>query len=304
MLVFCLGALTLGPCAALYAQEVAVPNYWDLTIPTSPGLSFYVEWERDADLDGDGKRDFRYIIGRCGESVNIEDFRYGYSYDSETIAFFAERHVQVYMRPLTNDVYGQTALPEAVIAYGTQIPATPPKGSAWKWISPYDIPALKGVGYGVTLRSIWWNDVHLPSPSWEIGYLRLSEARPLWNATFSIRIQRSDGWHTGWLTLRWTLFPAPTHFDCVQMVEYAVSPEPNADIVAGVHVGPPLQITTSTTNGATSIRVSWPTNATNLALEAKRSWTATNWMAVQGVTNNEVTITPWSSSAFFRLRGQ
>ncbi len=89
----------------------------------------------------------------------------------------------------------------------------------------------------------------------------------------------------------------------MRIVEYAVNPIPDSDIVAGVHVGPSLQIATSTTNG-TTIRISWPNNATNLILETKRSWAATNWVTVPGVTNNAVTIAPWSSSAFFRLRGQ
>ncbi len=296
----------LGGCfavAGVMAQLATSPDnrtcssdhFWK-----NDGVAF--NYNKPVDLDQDGKADFHFMSMSAfavHPTRQISDPLYSFLIDT-TLAYFAAEHVQMYLQPVTGSC--ATDLPEAVLAPGTLIPANPAASNSWQWTDPYGIPSLQGIGFGYTLRSQTFNNPRTPGGGWNPGYLHVVYGPNLTNALFGFRLQSADGWHTGWMRIRWA--DTTLSIENVRMVEYAVSPEPNADIVAGVHVGPPLQITTSTTNGATSIRVSWPTNATNLALEAKRSWTATNWMAVQGVTNNEVTITPWSSSAFFRLRGQ
>jgi hypothetical protein len=257
------------------------------------------------DLDQDGTSDFRFISFHAygvHPTRQPGDPLYSYFRD-DTVAYFAEKHVQMYLGPIPSGC--AMSLPPAVLVPGTSIPAKPTASNSWQWTDPYAIPALKGIGFGHTRRAQTYEDPHIPNQGWNPGYLHAARPPILTNAVFGFRIESADGWHLGWLHLTWVLdLRPPETSENVRMVEYAVSPDPDTDMVAGRHVGPPLQITTSTTNGATGIRVSWPTNATNLILETKRSWTATNWMAVSGVTNNAVTITPWSSSAFFRLRGQ
>ncbi len=296
----------LGGCfavAGVMAQLATSPDnrtcssdhFWK-----NDGVAF--NYNKPVDLDQDGKADFHFMSMSAfavHPTRQISDPLYSFLIDT-TLAYFAAEHVQMYLQPVTGSC--ATDLPKAVLAPGTLIPANPTPNSSWQWTDPYGIPSLQGIGFGYTSRGQTFSDPHIHGGAWESGYLQLAPQRSLTNAIFGFRIQSADGWHLGWMHIRW----APTVYtiDSVKMVEYAVSPYPNADIVAGRHVGPPLQIAAGTTKGTTSMRVSWPINATNLTLEAKRSWAATNWVEVPGVTNNAVTITPWSSSAFFRLRGQ
>ncbi len=289
--------------AGAMAQEATFPDNWSCSSDhfwKNDGIAF--NFNKPVDLDRDGKADFRFVSSTAWAvhpTRLITDPLYSYFRD-DTVAYFAEKHVQMYLEPVTSTCAMDT--PKAVLAPGTLIPANPATTNSWQWTDPHGVPSLKGIGFGYTSRGQTFNDPHIHGGAWEPGYLRLAPQRSLTNALLGFRLQSADGWHSGWMRIRWA--PTVLTIDSVKMVEYATSPLPDTDIAAGVHVGPPLQIATSTTNGTNAIRVSWPTNATNLTLEAKGSWTATNWVAVPGVTNNEVTIATLSSSAFFRLRGQ
>ncbi len=290
--------------AAAMAQEATFPISWGCSGSVKTNSLFF-NFKKGVDLDHDGKADFRFVSMTAyafHPTLPPDDPSFCYFTDN-TLAYFAAEHVQIYLEPVTSTC--ATDLPKAVLVPGTRIPANPTPNSSWQWTDPYGIPSLQGIGFGYTSRGQTFSDPHIHGGAWESGYLQLAPQRSLTNAIFGFRIQSADGWHLGWLHLTWVLdLRPPETSQNVRMVEYAVSPEPDTDMVAGRHVGPPLQIATRTANGTTSISVSWPTNATNLTLEAKGSWTATNWVAVPGVTNNAVTIAPWSSSAFFRLRGQ
>jgi hypothetical protein len=287
---------------ALLAQEATFPVAWgcggNLKNDTV-GFNF-----KPVDLDHDGRADFRFVrmsASAVHPTLPITDPLYCYFSDS-TQAYFAEEHVQMYLGPIPSGC--AMSLPAAVLAPGTIIPAKPAASNAWQWANPYGVPSLQGIGFGRTIRSQVFTDPHIPRGGWEPGYLHATRAPILTNALFGFRLPSADGWHSGWMRLGWFLdYRPPETAENVRMVEYAVNPIPDSEIVAGVHVGPPLQIATSTTNG-TTIRISWPTTATNVILESKSDLRDTKWETVQGVTNNEVTIKPTNASSFYQLKGQ
>jgi hypothetical protein len=289
----------LGGCFAVagaMAQEIAIPAFLDCVADWTLG-QMQIYWKHPIDLDGDGTHEFTMAsMRRIGAGGSPP---YDYTMTDWTTALFASTNVQMYLGPAPQGC--RTAAPAAVLTEGTLIPANPPADSQWQWRSPWDYPALKGVGFGHSIRGQSYSNYPNSGGGWANGYLKTTLGYFVTNITVGFRIRTADAYRTGWVRL--VTYPdprAPQQAEKVRIADYAVHPQPGKDLIAGEHVGPLLSLSTA---GNTAM-ISWSTNATNAVLEQKLTLSDPAWVAVPGVTNNAVTIARWSSSAFFRLRGQ
>ncbi len=297
-IVFGLGVSVDANVSSVQAQEPGCPNYYDCG---SDGVWSNCETAgrstNTIDLDLDGKMDFRFIsriaTGNRGEQIPHLICEWG----DRTQALFAEPHVQMY---LSKEIWGGCTYipPEARLTQGQTIPAKPALDSAWGWIQPTNVARLKGIGFGWTYRTLRYGIPSInPDISIQPGYVKLGPPSSSTNVLFGFRIQRTDGWHLGWVRL--VISELPKKGMVVQIAEASVNPIPDQDVVAGVRAGTILTISSSGTN---SLQLSWSSKATNAVLEQKLKLSDPAWVTVPGITNNQYTVTPTNPSSFYRLK--
>ncbi len=289
----------LGGCFAVagaMAQEIAIPAFLDWQLDWTRGY-MNVYWRHPIDLDGDGTFEFTMASMRTQGSGGA--WPSDYSMLDTTTALFAGKSVEMYLGPTPPGP--RTFTPEAVLTEGTLIPANPPADSQWQWRSPWDYPALKGVGFGHSIRSQSYSSNPSSGGAWANGYLKTTLGYFVTNITVGVQIAAPDGHHTGWVRLvTYPDYGPPETAEAVRIADYAVHPQPGRDIIAGEHVGPLLSLKAS----SNSVSLSWSTNATNMVLEQKLKLTDPAWTVVAGVTNNQYAVSPTNPASFFRLKGQ
>ncbi len=277
-----------------HAQEIAIPAFLDCVADWTRGY-MNVFWKHPIDLDGDGTPEFTMASVETQGSGG--DPPYDYRMLDTTTALFASTNVQMYLGPTRPGCRTQT--PEAVLVEGTLIPANPPADSKWQWKSPWDYPALKGVGFGHSIRSQSYSNYPNSGGAWANGYLKTTLGYRVTNIVIGFRISTAGGYHAGWTRLIKVSDPRPPQTaERVRIAEYAVHPQPGKDIIAGEHVGPLLSLSVS----SNTVTLSWSTNASNMVLEQKLKLSDSAWTVVSGITNNQYTATPTNPSSFYRLK--
>jgi hypothetical protein len=297
LITLLLGLWSADCFGILQGQETGYPNHYgcnSVNVWTHGGTIGHST--NTIDLDQDGRTDFRLMNQTAGGNRGEQLPHLICQWTDETQALFAEAHVQMYMSNETTDC--QYIPPEARLTHGQVVPAKPAPDSSWQWIQPTNVARLKGIGFGWTGRTLRYG---VPSIEPEIyiepGYMKVSPISRSTNVLFGFRIQRTDGWHLGWLRLM--LSYTPKGVKVFQLTESSVNPIPDQDVVAGVRAGTILAISSS---GANSLQLSWSTNATNAVLEQKLKLSDPAWVAVPGITNNQYTVTPTNPSSFYRLK--
>ncbi len=277
-----------------HAQEIAIPAFLDWQLDWTRGY-MNVYWRRPIDLDGDGTPEFTMASMRTQGSGGV--WPSDYSMVDRTTALFASKSVEMYLGPTRPGP--RTCTPEAVLAEGTRIPANPPADSAWQWRNPWDYPALKGVGFGDTIRTLYYSNHPDSYEGWAIGYIKTTHSTIITNIVVGFRIPAPDGYRCGWVQLMMVLDPRPPKTaEEIIIADYAVHPQPGKDMVAGEHVGPLLSLST----GSNAVTLTWSTNATNAVLQQKLKLSDPAWVEVPGITNSQYTVTPTNPSSFYRLK--
>ena len=106
-------------------------------------------------------------------------------------------------------------------------------------------------------------------------------------------------WHLGWLRIESLprILTPDGIWTPIDLVDYAVHPEPDTMIRAGEPPRPALTVMRE----GDGIRVGWPAVWTGYALESTRALGG-GWAPVPGVTNNAVTLPATDAPWYFRLR--
>ena len=117
---------------------------------------------------------------------------------------------------------------------------------------------------------------------------------------FGFRLRREDGWHLGWLRLRWHRVPGGWEWTLppVELVDWAVHPEAEAGIVVGEPPRPRLMCARE----GEELVLRWSPVWTNAVLERAGAPAGAAWEPVPGVTNATVRVPAQGPSAFYRLR--
>jgi hypothetical protein len=115
---------------------------------------------------------------------------------------------------------------------------------------------------------------------------------------FGFRLQRGDGWHLGWLRLRWHWVRGGVTPDPIELVDWAVHPEAEAGIVVGEPPRPRLMCARE----GEELVMRWSPVWTNAVLERAAAPAGAAWEPVAGVTNATVRVPAQGPSAFYRLK--
>jgi hypothetical protein len=269
------GCPPLGfPCDPVY-------NYFRCEITTN--------WMEGVDFDGDRIDDFRE--GRFEMSTGCAGNNWHYSIVDKTAALFAVNGVEVY-------VFSTWGSYSPIVPEGQLIEMHPAPGVAgtWQWNPPGFAESASMFGFGYTLRTISQYPCGNPPPCQEalaVGWLPVTNP-----ADFGFRIPHPGGWYLGWMRVEWVGRTPDGRWPAVQLVDYAVQPQPNTAIRAGERPRPPLSI--ALVEGR--VRVSWPEGYPGFALERSRASVAGAWEPAPGVTNNAVLMEPADAPWYLRLR--
>lgn len=281
-----------------------------------------MEFVQPIDLDDDGTADFTHERFRSYHHYNRpanpddpDDRGKLYIQDDRVEAYFPAEHVELYWLIWGPGLGGA----EARLAAGQEVEVNPvrplpgPDGrvplSYGSWGLPEPersrvYPDLETQGLG--LGSRWIKRAPCPGkpPPFEdecyetylTGYLYRDV---VWEGEeyFGFRLWREDGWHLGWLRLRFRYEHGK--LPPVELVDWAVHPEPDTAIV----VGEPARPTLRYGRGADgSLEVRWSPVWAGAVLERAARVTAPVWEPVAGATNGVGQLPPHQTQGFFRLR--
>ncbi|MBE7502504.1 MAG: hypothetical protein HS113_19900 [Verrucomicrobiales bacterium] len=260
------------------------------------------DWKRPVDVDQDGVPDFSHERLRTenhwralqGQGVAF------YHQDDEIEALYPEAHVEVYVRVWSQD---DALLQDCKLSPGQTIEPTPPLAPRpyWTWNLPEPVrPAFAAEGVGIVSRTTqeWCG----PLTCWggEItGFLKPAGFAQPQEGLFGIRLRRPDGWHLGWLRLRWTwALEDDPPWGRLELLESAVHPEPEKAVQAGQ---PPRPELSARLEGG-QVLVSWGAGWSGFVLERSRHLRPAAWETVGGVNDNRVRLPATDAPAYFRLR--
>lgn len=260
-------------------------------------------WTWGLDLDGDGRAEFlRASVYRYTGCTVLPDHYYYESTSDAVEALFPQPGVEMYLQR-------SWSIPPALEPSQPIRPeGTPPYRDAWNWMGWEWNPAwaaarLRHSGIGIVDRT----EDHYPCEAsfcdvyTYSGWLR--ENNPYYEAgVFGFRLARPDGWHLGWLRLRWLPAPVrhPEGFSTViEVMDHAIHPDPDTPILAGEPPRPNLKVRVTDAQ----VLVSWSTNWLGWGL----TWTPApgkiRWSPVSEVVTNTncVAFALTDATRFFRL---
>jgi hypothetical protein len=268
------------------------------------------EWVRPVDLDGDGVADFTHerarAVGHWGEPKGDPNYPPNYapqwSEQNDVIeALYPAGHVEVYWATGTDEwgIYAQPRIPA-----GWELPHP-----TWPWGKFWDYPVVHAQGLGVIFREARWSCELNGIPrtcgrNYYTGYVPPWEDWPsdrteeVTDQYFGFRLQRGDGWHLGWLRLRWHWVRGGVTPDPIELVDWAVHPEAEAGIVVGEPPRPRLMCARE----GEELVMRWSPVWTNAVLERAGAPAGAAWEPVAGVTNATVRVPAQEPAAFYRLK--
>jgi hypothetical protein len=175
----------------------------------------------------------------------------------------------------------------------------------WPWDKFWDYPVVHAQGLGMILRRAEFTTCPWCVPSMRattayLGYVATEEVdlyrEVVLEQYFGFRLRREDGWHLGWLRLRWHRVPGGWEWTLppVELVDWAVHPEAEAGMVVGEPARPRLKCARE----GEALVLQWSPVWTHAVLE--RAGAA--WEPVPGVTNATVRVPANGPAAFYRLR--
>jgi hypothetical protein len=284
-----------------------------------------MEFVRPVDLDGDGVADFTH---ERFQSKHHLDYQVGpreewtmYHQDDVVEAYYPAGQVEMYWLiwgptfgdPEPRVPAGHELRPEPVVP--VREPGTNPTQRYGSWGLPeparsWVYPHFEAQGLGIFYRRLQYTCETLVPPffcarNYYGGYLAPWEEAP-WTVVrqdydqyFGFRLRRADGWHLGWVQLRWQFERGGLTPDPVALVAWAVHPEPDAPIVVGEPARPTLQCERGADGG---LVVKWSPVWTNAVLERSPSLSAPAWVAVSGVQPQGTRLSASEAQGFFRLR--
>ncbi|MCZ7636581.1 MAG: hypothetical protein M5U12_11495 [Verrucomicrobia bacterium] len=279
-----------------------------LPIYTPPYATCFVTnyWAQPVDLDGDGVAEFSHERNRAEHRIDYPDFegRPGgwYYQDDEIEAYYPEAHVQLYVRTWGP---GNISMLDPKLAVGQIIEPDPPALAKpyWCWGGACSTFALEALGVGIVSRI----SRSYPCPPddgicWgggTMGFLKPDVFAQPQEGFFGMRLQRADGWHLGWIRLKWTWeFEWDPPWGRLELLGVAIHPEPEKAIQAGEPARPEL----ATRREGEEIVLSWATVWTGYTLERSPALGQPTWEAVPGVSANAIRLPRSDAPAFFRLR--
>jgi hypothetical protein len=256
--------------------------------------------------------------------VYVSEGEPGYINQDDTIeAYYPAGHVELYwliwgptfVDPIPQVPAGWELEPEP------EVPVRPPGTNPSQRYGSWGVPEparsfvypryLETWGLGIISRRLEMAPCPIqpePFDKWCVkwsytGYLYREPDRwwepPRAEEYFGFRLRREDGWHLGWLRLRWVWEEGEPNPDPVELVAWAVHPEPEAPLVVGEPPRPWLLCVGGAEGG---LVVRWSGVWTNAVLERTVSLSAPEWTAVSGVQPEGVRLTAAEAQGFFRLR--
>gem|GEM_PF-2079997 len=264
-----------------------------------------ITWEfvRPVDLDGDGVADFTHERFLAQSRFNAVDESGEFYHQDDTVeALFPAGHVEVYWATGT-DAWGIYAQPR--IPAGWELPHP-----TWPWGKFWDYPVVHAQGLGMILRQAEFTcrpreDMpRICGTTSYLGYVTTEEVdlyrEVVLEQYFGFRLRREDGWHLGWLRLRWHRVPGGREWTLppVELVDWAVHPEAEAGIVVGEPPRPRLMCARE----GEELVLRWSPAWTNAVLERAAAPAGAAWEPVAGVTNATVRVPAQGPAAFYRLQ--
>ena len=253
------------------------------------------KWSVDIDLDGDRAPDFRHVRWEASGYCDIRGATKTQRDQAE--ALFAVNGVEVNMMVWPYLPFDKA---RGTLKFGQAILPTPdpnpPDGMYWAWIKPQDSPLLSTLGLGFAYRVSNYS----PCPGGGCGTYSWEGVLSWTNQVYvGFRMPKGTQWHLGWLRIELLpRIPTPDGiWTPIDLVDYAVHPEPDTMIRTGEHPRPALTVL----RAGDGIQVSWPAVWTGYTLERTRAL-GTSWASVPGVTNNAVTLPTNDAPWYFRLR--
>ncbi len=242
------GAVLLT-AAQLHAQRPCLPFANIIPPADSPYVTCEVtmEFVRPVDLDGDGVADFTHERFRSHHRFERPekpelDLPYRLEDQDDTVeALFPAGHVEVYcISWWLRDDWGQHA--EVRVPVGWELLPTPEVGKYWNF------PLLQAEGLGIIARHAEVYPYEM-KPGWVTMWAGSSYTGRLYQLSFGdpppeggiprfdvyvgFRLRREDGWHLGWLRLKWEGVLGIPQATPVELASWAVHPEPEAARVVG-----------------------------------------------------------------------
>lgn len=258
-------------------------------------------WTLEVDLDGDGKADL------TRERFRAENRYTGYDEAGQFAGSYLQQdEIEAYYPTAGTQVYVQLTDPDGWYHWEARVPAgqviEPEPSTAklpyWTWTIPKGVrPRFEAEGLGIVDR---WEDRY-PCESITCmhnlfgGWMR-PETWPFESDRyFGVRLNKPDGWHLGWIRLKWDSLG---EFGPVDLVSSAIHPEPGMPIRAGE----PAQPTLRAQRDGDAVVVSWAAAWQGFALERSATMNGGTWTAVPGVSGNTVRLPAAEAPAFLRLR--
>jgi hypothetical protein len=289
------------------AQRSCLPfGYGGIPKPEYVTCTVTMEFVRPVDLDGDGVADFtheRFRSQHVFEAPETNDLPYKlYSQDDTVEALFPAGHVEVYWATGT-DAWGIYAQPR--IPAGWELPHP-----TWPWGKFWDYPVVHAQGLGMILRQARFTcrpreDMPRTCRTTSyIGYMTTEEVDKYKEVEleqyFGFRLRRADGWHLGWLRLRWHRVPGGWEWTLppVELVDWAVHPEAEAGIVVGEPARPQLRCARE----GEELVLRWSPVWTNAVLERAAAPAGAAWEPLAGVSNATARVPAQGPAAFYRLQ--
>jgi hypothetical protein len=321
--------LWLAGSGAGWAQRNCLP-FTDIWPPAdSPYVTCTVtmEFVRPVDLDGDGVADFTHERFLAQSRFNaVDDSGEFYHQDDTVEALFPAGHVEVYWLiwgptfgdPVPRLSAGQELVMEPEVVRPGPDGRVPRRYGSWglpeparSYVYPYYFePWGLGVIYRHARYTCELNGIPRTCGNYSfVGYLGelwdIGKGEQEVEGYFGFRLRREDGWHLGWLRLRWRYVPRfgaelqqNPYPDPVELVDWAVHPEAEAGIVVGEPPRPRLMCARE----GEELVMRWSPVWTNAVLERAGAPAGAAWEPVAGVTNATVRVPAQGPSAFYRLR--
>jgi hypothetical protein len=304
----------LAGSGAGLAQRSCLPfGYGGNPKPEYVTCTVTMEFVRPVDLDGDGVADFTHerarAVGHWGEPEWDPNYPRDYVpqwyHQDDTIeALYPAGHVEVYWSGWwERDDWGVHASPRVPAGWPLPHPS-------WPWGKFWDYPVVHAQGLGVIFRRAQWSCELEGTPSFICGRTYYTGYVPPWEdwpsdhteevteQYFGFRLRRADGWHLGWLRLRWHWVFGGVTPDPLELVDWAVHPEAEAGIVVGEPARPQLRCARE----GEELVLQWSPVWTNAVLERAVAPAGAGWEAVAGVTNATVRVPAHGPAAFYRLQ--
>ena len=209
-----------------------------------------ITWEfvRPVDLDGDGVADFTHERFQAHSRFDAVDGSGEFYQQDDTIeALYPAGHVEVYWLiwgptfgdPVPRLSAGQELVMEPEVVRPGPDGLVPRRYGSWglpeparSYVYPY---YFEPWGLGVIFRRAQWSCELKGSPftcgrTYYTGYVPPWEDWPsdrteeVTDQYFGFRLRREDGWHLGWLRLRWHWVFGGVTPDPIELVDWAVHP--------------------------------------------------------------------------------